>query len=559
MEQSKFFTHNIKSFTISKPDIPLNTYIYKSLITRGGMMKKKMICIMFVLMLMVVSGNLFANGQEEVAKADDNEPVVIEWLAYNTHGEPDKNSPIIKYFEEKYNCEFKFWVVDDKEWEQSLAVRFASGDMPDFMKIRPVSNVAKYVEQGILAPITDEMMAQLPAYKEVMAKHDPEETWKTEVTVDDQIYALRKFNLNGAYPTVMVWRTDWLRNVGINKIPETLEEFEEAMYKFTFDDPDGNGKDDTYGISETGLHYVMGAFGYYGIERFFGDGRRPPIFIKNGKYEFAAVQPEMKEALTLLNKWYKAGVIDPEFITGENKGGYWAMSHSFMNGRIGVTGKVMAAHWKPALYEGDTPSGVLKEFLKVNPGLEYGRDVKIGNSPVGPTGAAGGSTWGALGEGFGFSVEAVKKPRVVETVLAILNDNLSDLDQYIIATGGFENTHYTIDSQGSRVSAEGFQSNAERVTAGISVLNGGMQKPEFDKKSHPLRYAFNDETKNHGYLPYPVIVSEEYNQYIGDLQKLSLETYMKIIIGDMPISEFDNYVDIFYERGGRAILDKLNK
>lgn len=46
---------------------------------------------------------------------------------------------------------------------------------------------------------------------------------------------------------------------------------------------------------------------------------------KDGKLVYGAVQPEIKEALTLLNKRYKDGVIDPEFITGENNGGYWAL------------------------------------------------------------------------------------------------------------------------------------------------------------------------------------------------------------------------------------------
>ncbi|MNW18704.1 hypothetical protein D3C71_2183690 [compost metagenome] len=54
-----------------------------------------------------------------------------------------------------------------------------------------------------------------------------------------------------------------------------------------------------------------------------------------------AIQPEMKEGLKLLAKWYKDGVIDPEFVTGENKGGYWATSHAFINNRVGVTGNVM--------------------------------------------------------------------------------------------------------------------------------------------------------------------------------------------------------------------------
>ena len=47
--------------------------------------------------------------------------------------------------------------------------------------------------------------------------------------------------------------------------------------------------------------------------------------------------PKAKEALALLNRLYKDGVLDPEFITGENQGGYWALSHAFINQRIGLS------------------------------------------------------------------------------------------------------------------------------------------------------------------------------------------------------------------------------
>ncbi|MFQ9074388.1 MAG: hypothetical protein ACLR5J_01780 [Lachnospiraceae bacterium] len=47
--------------------------------------------------------------------------------------------------------------------------------------------------------------------------------------------------------------------MGIDKVPETLDEFETAIYAMTFD-PDGNGKNDTYGLSESALTAVFGAW-----------------------------------------------------------------------------------------------------------------------------------------------------------------------------------------------------------------------------------------------------------------------------------------------------------
>ena len=498
---------------------------------------------------------LFANGEKEQDKTDG--PLVIDWLAYDTYNRVDPESMIVKAMEEKYNVRFNIWFIDDQRWEEALAVRIASGEMPDYMKMKGSQSIRRYVDQGILTPVTDEMMEMVPEYNRIMDEVDPEGIWRIVPTIDGKLYGLRKFNLNGAYPTVLVWRKDWLENVGITAIPETIEEFEEAMYKFTFDDPDGNGVDDTYGLSETVFHSILGAFGHFALVEFTGEGGTR-LFIRDGKYEYAPIQPGMKEALELLRKWYADGVIDPEFITGENKGGYWAVSHSFVNGRIGVTGNVMAYHWMPPLTPDAAPGSVLDEMLKVNPNLEYGKDVVIGRSPIGPRGESGAQIWGALGETFAFTVRAAEDPRTIPTILRMLNDNLSDQEQYRFIISGVEGVHYDIDDQGNVIKKKELGGLQEVKNIGFHVFNGGLLNPEFDKKANPVFYDFMDKTKNRGYIPFPVISTEETTRYGSDLGKLTLQTYIKIILGEAPLSDFDSYVETFRAQGGDAVLASIN-
>ena len=100
--------------------------------------------------------------------------------------------------------------------------------------------------------------------------------------------------------------------------------------------------------------------------------------MKDGKVEFACVQPEMKEALAKLREWYKEGLIDPEFITGENKSGYWAVSQDFDNGKVGVTGMSMANHWEPPLTEGATGGACYVSFTEANPDAVWEETFDIG-------------------------------------------------------------------------------------------------------------------------------------------------------------------------------------
>lgn len=46
-------------------------------------------------------------------------------------------------------------------------------------------------------------------------------------------------------------RQDWLENLGL-EMPTSLDELYDVLYAFTYNDPDGNGVDDTYGITSAG-------------------------------------------------------------------------------------------------------------------------------------------------------------------------------------------------------------------------------------------------------------------------------------------------------------------
>lgn len=79
------------------------------------------------------------------------------------------------------------------------------------------------------------------------------------------------------------------------------------MRKFTFDDPDGNGQNDTYGLSCAGYNYLsflMGAFG--------ASTERDNFLNDDGTITTNAISNEYKDALKYLNSIYKEGLIDPE-------------------------------------------------------------------------------------------------------------------------------------------------------------------------------------------------------------------------------------------------------
>ncbi len=52
----------------------------------------------------------------------------------------------------------------------------------------------------------------------------------------------------------------WLDKLGVKELPLSLEDWYTLMTRFAKEDPDGNGKDDTYGFSSSGVDIVFGGF-----------------------------------------------------------------------------------------------------------------------------------------------------------------------------------------------------------------------------------------------------------------------------------------------------------
>ncbi|GHU60446.1 hypothetical protein FACS189444_7110 [Spirochaetia bacterium] len=139
------------------------------------------------------------------------------------------------------------------------------------------------------------------------------------VTVDGKIYALPYENLRVKSYTYV--RADWLKNVGIDLSKKqdygtsggkviTLDEYKDILIKFTRNDPDKNGKNDTYGLGSTAKitngvwSNINGAFG--GIPGHY--------YINNGKATPWVVTDNYRQALVYINSLWKEEGFSPEQI-----------------------------------------------------------------------------------------------------------------------------------------------------------------------------------------------------------------------------------------------------
>ena len=101
-------------------------------------------------------------------------------------------------------------------------------------------------------------------------------------------------------------RKDWLEALGL-EMPTTWEELYEVAHAFTYGDPDGNGKDDTFGLTGDGMGQLRDFFAATGSSNIYWNRD------EDGNWYHGALDDKNAEILEWLRKMYEDGSLDPDF------------------------------------------------------------------------------------------------------------------------------------------------------------------------------------------------------------------------------------------------------
>ncbi|TNJ63958.1 extracellular solute-binding protein [Paenibacillus hemerocallicola] len=213
----------------------------------------------------------------------------------------------------------KFVSVPRAESEKKLNLLFASGGAPDliFEFSAPFKNQAYAQKQ--LMPLDEPIAKYSKEYKALLEKYPALK--KLGMKDDGKLYGLgyvAPLDTNH----VLYVRADWLKKLNL-EVPETTEDMYKVIKAFADNDPDGNGKKDTFGInlSFVGGQIVHAMFGYSE----FG--------INNGNYVHQ--WDRAAAAYTFKKQLYDNGLVDKDFLTDSN--GEKAQQ-DFVNGKLGIFG-----------------------------------------------------------------------------------------------------------------------------------------------------------------------------------------------------------------------------
>ncbi len=307
-------------------------------------MKKSIVRVCVILILAAMALSVFAGCAEKADNkasqqvpassapkaSDDKKPATVKVMYdfnVDPQGMPLSNNKYTEYIKQKTGVDVQIDSPGSANYVDKVNIVMASGNYPDAVMINDRNYVFQFASNGILADLAPYINdnAKYPNVKKFM----PAEAF-LPVTEGSKIWAF-PYNRQDAINQVVYVRKDWMAKLNL-KTPKTLDEFYQVMKAFTEKDPDGNGKNDTFGLLSNnsfsnGARMIFAAF----------DATNYKII--DGKVTSPEITTQYKDALKFLNKLIKEKIMDSEYTTTTTniymdklKTGKYGMTSNFWHG-----------------------------------------------------------------------------------------------------------------------------------------------------------------------------------------------------------------------------------
>ena len=417
---------------------------------------------------------------------------------------------------EKTGVAWKIVLIDD--YWAAMGNRIAGDTIPDVFFI-DADHQYDYEEEEVMLNLDPYIDNELKPVFDFLAN-----TNRAPYLVNGSLYSLpRMYSTGTGSGTKSQWglfvRQDWLDNLGL-AVPTDINSLYEVAKAFSENDPDGNGVDDTYGISGgsgiRGFH-VIGmcfdfAFDNYFVER---DGK-----ITNSLLSAGAV-----DALTWAKKFVDEGLMDPDIMT--------------------TTGTNNAIAGKVGLHMISWP-GMAKQYAKdniaaVNPNAKW---IVTGplNNEIGdidymyPYDGVGG------GDSYALCADLEDEPEKLEAVFKVLNYLASEEGSYLTMFG-LENTHWSmVDGKPVMNPDEAVKSQANYISTYqiFSRVEMPYLLSKFPEAEPEFQYTMS--IQQYEYLNSLVVPPE--GMFLNEMNSYITSQLAAFVYGDRPISqeEYDKFL-----------------
>jgi putative aldouronate transport system substrate-binding protein len=426
------------------------------------------------------------------------------------------NNKIINKLRENSGFNIQYESLPNENPSQKTSIIFASGDVPDLIMVNGKSDYFKLAKQGALEPLDDLIAKQIPNLSTMASKEALD-----ALRYEGKVYAIPYRNAlkvgNG-----LIERADILKELNLNA-PTTIDEFYSTMKTIK---EKKNITPLTMATSSAGSFFD----GFFPFSAAFGVST--PTVIKDGKLKFSWVQPEYKEFITTLKKWYDEGLLDPEFAVNKDS------KDKLINGTAVFN----------TLY---FSSGI--DVDKALQEKKNGGSVQFIAPPVGKNGQSGI-------QDASISTQYVVIPKQAKNKLGAAQylNFLYKPETDILINYGVKGEDYTEANGVYTQTKEQSDKISWRSMYGLGDTDFGIDARLKAKSLLPyyepqLKFKKSREETNFA----PSI--EAYDTKFTELRNYVEENSMKFIMGKRDLSEFDKFTQEFDAKGGKTAIDALNE
>ncbi|PAV31680.1 hypothetical protein CIL05_00995 [Virgibacillus profundi] len=470
-----------------------------------------------------------------------NEEVTLDIFAGKAPANSDNWNDIMiwDHYSDMTNINVNWELVPHTSLGEKRNLALASGTLPDVFYGAGLTNLdlLKYGEQGIFIPLNDLIDNYAPNLKTIL--DDNPDIRKAITFPDGNIYSLPNIRspqflsmLVGARPWI---NQEWLNELGMD-IPESTEEFYQYLKKVKEEDPNGNGKADEipYGgnVIDPLIGWLKGSFGLGNQGKHLFD-----MDPNEDKLRFIPVADEYKEMLEYVHKLYSENLIEQNIFSID-------YNQYLSNASEELYGSTVFYDPEEVFGIGESYEGAL--------------------ALVGPDGEQ--------------AYVDVDHPVYTMGNLSITSENENPeatirwLDYFYGDEGaklfymGVEGETYKENSDGSveylekiTNSAEGltFEQELSKYLIWIGTAAPGIVKQEYFRGSETTEASIKAAEKLEPYIPEEIwpkfTYLKEENDTLSalgtDIEKYVSEMRDKFITGDVPLTEWDNYVETIENMG----------
>lgn len=471
-------------------------------------------------------------------KKSSGETKKITWWTVNNAPSYVKSYNEVEAYKalgEKFGVEIEFIHPISTNVSEGFNTMIASGEYPDIIEYswtKYPGGISGAIDDGVILELTELVEKNAPNFVKLM---NSREDYKV-------IYEATKGNMAGFGsfkddisinanfgPTI---RKDWLDKLGL-EVPETIDEWYTVLTAFKNGDPNGNGKKDEIPFVADNAMDFLTLSAAWGVLSDFQ--------IKDGKVVHGAVQPEFKEFIKEMNKWYKEGLIDSEFASMTRKNTDAKVTTDIAGAYVGYTGSQMGNYIKAAKDSVEGFELVAAPWPKVEGSKNY-------------CGYLGMNSLGGLN-----GVAISSKAENPELIVKMLDYNYSE-EGMILQNWGIKDVTYT-EENGVRKYTDLILNNSEgkdpvgALSKYALPIYGGTGKIMMGDAYTAVSRAYKEqqdaaalwaESDISLLLPAGITYNEQEseikNKHNNDIWTLMMENVTKMIMGIRPIDEFDKFV-----------------